>query len=148
MTGYLLDTNVISETAPARSNRDLSVVEWLEARTDRLFLSAVTVAEIEAGIVFAARREARRKAAVLSDWLDSVLGLYGDRVLPLTLGIARAAGRLSGNARADGLAPGFADITIAATAGHHGLTVLTRNLRHFQPLGIAVVNPFKQRKTI
>ena len=119
MTGYLLDTNVISETAPARSNRDLSVVEWLEARTDRLFLSVVTVAEIEAGIAVAARREAHRKAAVLSDWLDSVLGLYCDRVLPLTRDIARAAGRLSGNARADGLAPGFADIAIAATADHH-----------------------------
>jgi predicted nucleic acid-binding protein len=143
VTGYLLDTNVISETAPARPNRDVSVLEWLEARTDRLFLSVVTVAEIEAGIASAARREAHRKAAVLSEWLDAVLDLYGGRVLPLACDVARAAGRLTGDARAAGLAPGFADIAIGATAVHHGLTVLTRNLRQFQPLGVAALDPFE-----
>nr|WP_294524225.1 type II toxin-antitoxin system VapC family toxin [uncultured Rhodopila sp.] len=142
MTGFLLDTNVISETAPARAGRDISVVRWLELRTDNLFLSVVTVAEIEAGIAFARRRKAHRKAAVLSDWLDAVLDLYGDRVLPLELDTARAAGQLSGKARAAGLSPGFPDIAIAATAMHRGLTILTRNLRHFQPLGVAVLDPF------
>jgi predicted nucleic acid-binding protein len=54
------------------------------------------------------------------------------------------AGKLTGDARAAGLAPGFADIAIAATAVHHGLTILTRNLRHFEPLGIAVIDPFRE----
>jgi predicted nucleic acid-binding protein len=143
VTGYLLDTNVISGTAPGRPNRDIAVVRWLEARTDELFLSVVTVAEIEAGITFATRRDAYRKAAALSEWLDAVIHLYGDRVLPLGTHIARTAGRISGDARAAGLAPGFADIAIAATALHHGLTILTQNLRHFALLGVAVIDPFR-----
>ena len=142
MTGFLLDTNVISETAPACPSRDRAVIRWLEVRTDKLFLSVVTVAEIEAGIAYAARREAHREAALLSDWLDAVLALYGDRILPLKLDAARTAGQLSGKARAAGLSPSFADIAIAATAMQYGLTVLTKNLRHFQPLGIAVLDPF------
>jgi predicted nucleic acid-binding protein len=142
VTGFLLDTNIISETALGRPGRDVSVLRWLEARTGSLFLSVVTVAEIEAGIAFATHREAHRKAEMLSGWLDAVLGLYGDRVLPLSLDAARAAGQLSGKARAAGLSPGFRDIAIAATAMQHGLTILTRNLRHFQPLGVAVFDPF------
>ncbi len=145
MTGFLLDTNVISETAPGRQSRDIIVVRWLEEHTDKLFLSVVTVAEVEAGIAFAGRRDAHRKAAALSDWLDAVLDLYGDRVLPLTRDIARAAGRLSGEARAARLSPGFADVAIAATAMQHRLTILTRNFRHFQPLGVAVLDPFEDQ---
>jgi predicted nucleic acid-binding protein len=143
VTGYLFDTNIISETATGRPKRNAAVLRWLEARTNELFLSVVTIAEIEAGIIFAKRREAHRKAAVLTEWLDAVLDLYGDRILPMGTHIARIAGRLSGDAKAAGLVPGFADIAIAATAVHHGLTILTRNLRHFEPLGVAVIDPFR-----
>jgi len=143
VTGYLLDTNIISESAPGRPNRDTAVLRWLEARTDRLFLSVVTVAEIEAGIAFATHRDAHRKAGLLTEWLEAVIDLYGGRVLPMGIHVARTAGRLSGDARAAGLAPGFADIAIAATAVYHGLTVLTRNLRHFEPLGVAALDPFQ-----
>ncbi|HEX4368659.1 MAG TPA: type II toxin-antitoxin system VapC family toxin [Rhodopila sp.] len=147
MTGYLLDTNVISEAAPVRPDRDIAVLRWLEARTNELFLSVVTIAEIEAGITFANHKGAHRKATRLAEWLDAVMVLYGDRVLPMDRQIARTAGKLSGNARAAGLAPGFADIAIAATAVHHGLTVLTRNLRHFEPLGVTVIDPFLEAQT-
>ena len=143
MTGYLLDTNIISETAPGRPSRDIAVLRWLEARTDEIFLSVVTIAEIEAAIAFAARQEAHRKAALLTEWLNALIDLYGDRVLLMGTHIARTAGTLSGDARAAGLAPGFADIAIAATAVHHGLTILTRNLRHFESLGVAVIDPFR-----
>lgn len=143
MTGYLLDTNVISEAAPARPNRDIAVLRWLEVRTDELFLSVVTIAEIEAGITFANHRGAHRKATRLAEWLDAVTALYGDRVLPMDRQIARMAGKLSGDARAAGLAPGFADIAIAATGVHHGMTLLTRNLGHFEPLGVTVIDPFR-----
>jgi predicted nucleic acid-binding protein len=142
VTGYLLDTNVISETATGRPGRNIAFLRWLEARTDQLFLSVVTIAEIEAGISLAVHREAHQKAAVLTEWLDAVIDLYCDRVLPMETHIARTAGRLSADARTAGLAPGFADIAIAATAVHHRLTVLTRNLRHFESLGVAVLDPF------
>jgi predicted nucleic acid-binding protein len=145
--GYLLDTNVISESVPGRQTRDIAVLRWQEARTDDLFLSVVTIAEIEAGILFAKRREAHRKAVRLTEWLDAVIDLYGDRILPLGTSIARTAGRLSGDARAIGLAPGIADIAIAATAVHHRLTILTRNLHHFEPLGVALIDPFQEAHT-
>jgi toxin FitB len=73
--GYLLDTNVISITAPAKSVRDQTVLDWLEVRSDWLFLSVVTIAEIESGIATAARKEALRKAASLTAWLEAILQL-------------------------------------------------------------------------
>lgn len=85
----------------------------------------------------------RRKATRLTEWLDAVIALYGDRVLPMDRQIARIAGKLSGDARASGLALGFADVAIAATAIQHGLTILTRNLRHFEPLKVTVIDPFQ-----
>jgi hypothetical protein len=143
VTGYLLDTNVISETALGRPHRDIAVLRWLEARTDELFISVVTIAEIEAGITFAGHRGAHRKATRLAEWLDAFIALYGDRVLSMDRQIARMAGRLTGEARAAGLAPGFANIAIAATAVQHGLTLLSRNLRHFEPLAVTVIDPFQ-----
>lgn len=68
--------------------------------------------------------------------------LYGDQVLPFDVAAARVAGQLGDWAQASGASCGFADIAIAATAASRGLTVLTRNLRHFEPLGVAVVDPF------
>nr|WP_232302642.1 PIN domain-containing protein [Elstera litoralis] len=83
-----------------------------------------------------------QRAAALGDWLETLLHFYSGRVLPFDIPVARVAGLLSDHALSQGQAPGLADIAIAATAQHHRLTVLTRNLRHFEPLGIAVVDPF------
>jgi predicted nucleic acid-binding protein len=138
---YLLDTNVISAVAPTAAAPP-ALVSWLEARTNELFLSAVTIAEIEAGIAKNRRQGATRKAADLTDWLAAVVQLYGGRILGFDIGVARVAGRLIDVAQAQGQAPGFADIMIAATGAHHGMTILTRNLRHFVPLGVKVVDPF------
>jgi predicted nucleic acid-binding protein len=143
MTGYLLDTNVISTSAPANPARDQVVVDWLETNTDLLFLSVVTIAETESGIENAARKTAQRKAASLTTWLEAVLHLYGHRVLSMDIMIARAAGRLHGIARGIGISPTFVDLAIAATAATHGLIILTRNLRHFGPLGLPVLDPFR-----
>ena len=73
---------------------------------------------------------------------ETVLHLYGDRVLAFDTATARIAGTMSDRARGLGHAPGLADIIIAATAKHRGLTILSRNLRHLEPLGVAVVDPF------
>lgn len=78
----------------------------------------------------------------MASWLETVLHLYGDRVLVFDALIARLAGAIADRARGNGHAPGFADIIIGATAQHHGLTILSRNTKHIEPLGIAVLDPF------
>jgi predicted nucleic acid-binding protein len=138
---YLVDTNVISAAAPGRPVPS-ALVKWMDAHSDSLFLSAVTVAEIEDGIAKSRREGATRKSSNLVSWLETVLHLYGDRILAFDAPTARIAGAIADRARGQGHAPGFADIIIAATARCHGLTILSRNIRHFEPLGVAVLNPF------
>ncbi len=115
---------------------------WIDKHSDELFLSAVTIAEIADGIAKAKREGATRKAADLGGWLETVLHLYAERILNFDVETAKLAGGLSDLARGQGQAPGFADIVIAATAQRHGLTILSRNLRHFVPLGVKVIDPF------
>jgi toxin FitB len=138
---YLVDTNVISAGAPSRRTPP-AIIEWMDSHSAALFLSAITVAEIEDGIAKLRREGARRKSADLSAWFDVVLHLYSDRVLAFDLATARIAGSISDRARGLGHAPGFADIIVAATAQHHGLTILSRNVRHLAPLGGPVIDPF------
>jgi predicted nucleic acid-binding protein len=116
----------------------------MDVHSASLFLSAVTVAEIEDGIAKSRREGASRKSADLTAWLETVLHLYGDRILALDAPVARIAGAMADRARGQGLAPGFADIIIAATAQHYRLTILSRNLRHFEPLGVIVIDPFER----
>jgi hypothetical protein len=137
---YLVDTNVVSAGAPSRNAADL--VAWMDEHAAVLYMSAVSVAEIEAGIARLHRRGASRRADDLTAWLDTVLHLYGERVLPFDVPAARIAGALSDLALSKGHAPGFADVAIAATAECHGLTILTTNLRHFAPLGVPCLDPF------
>ena len=145
---YLIDTNVISAGARAKTQAGagpvawMDLVTWMDEASDALFLSVVTVAEIEDGIAKARREGATRKAAELAGWLEALVHLYGSRILAIDLAVSRTAGKLSDAARGRGHASGFADILIAATALHHELVILTRNVRHFEPLGVPVLNPF------
>jgi len=138
---YLVDTNVISAAAPSRP-ASTALIEWMDTHSASLFMSAVTVAEIEDRIAKLRREGARRKSADLTAWLDTVLHLYGDRVLAFDAATARIAGAMSDRARGLGHTPGLADIIVAATARHRGLTILSRNVKHFGPLGVAIVDPF------
>jgi predicted nucleic acid-binding protein len=138
---YLVDTNIISAASPARPVPS-ALVEWMDAHSALLFLSVVTLAEIEDGIAKSRRERAVRKSADLASWLETVCHLYGDRILAFDAPAARTAGAISDRARGKGHAPGFADIILAATAQRHGLTILSRNLKHFVPLGVAVLDPF------
>ncbi len=141
---YLVDTNVISADVPSRARGPTDLAAWMDDHSAELYLSAVTVAEIEDGIAKARRERARRKAADLTAWLEALLHLYGDRVLAFDVATARIAGALSDLARSRGRTPGFADIAIAATARGHELILLTRNTQHFAALDVPTVNPFEQ----
>ncbi len=138
---YLVDTDVISAGAPSRLAPP-EFVTWMEAHSALLFLSAMTVAEIEDGVAKLKREGATRKSGILAAWLETVLHLYGDRILSFDAPTARLAGALSDRARGQGRAPGLGDIIIAATAQRQSLTILSRNIRHFQPLGVPVLDPF------
>lgn len=131
---FLIDTMVLSELR--KPDRDSNVTAWFEDRDDDLYLSVVTVGEVERGIG-KQRRNDPRFAARLEEWLDQVLISYGNRVLPVDIGVARRWGRLT-----DALGRGDADILIAATAIEHGLTVVTRNLRHFADTGAIALDPY------
>lgn len=132
---YLVDTDVLS--ALRRPERHVSVTLWVSTqRNEDLHLSVVSVGEIERGIVKARRRDPFF-ASALEVWLERVLGLYGDRILPIDLAAARRWGTMS-----HAVGHGDADLFIAATALRHGLTVVTRNVRHFEPVGVPVLNPF------
>ena len=140
---YLVDTNIVSVGSPVWEAAPSALVSWMEENSAGLFLSAVTVAEIEDGIAKLRREKAGRKVARLSAWLEALLHLYGERILSFGVQEARIAGALSDSARAKGRSPGFADIVIAATASAHDLILLTRNQRHFKPLGVKALNPFE-----
>lgn len=139
---YLVDTNVLSAGAPTKAVSMPALKAWMDSNSTGLFLSVITVAEVEDGIAKSRRLGAYRKAKQLSDWLETLLHLYGSRVLPVDLTTARCAGRLADRARGQGHAPGLADLVIAATAQKHGYTILTRNLRHFGLLDVPALDPF------
>jgi predicted nucleic acid-binding protein len=132
---YLLDTMVLSELRKRR--RDHNLVGWLErVRPTEVYLSVVTIGEVEKGIA----RQQRRDPAFaerLAGWLDGVLLYYATRILAIDVNVARRWGRL-----ADAQGHAGADLLIAATAIEHGLAVVTRNLRHFEGTGVPLVNPF------
>src|SRR5512139_3352442 len=125
----LLDTVVLSELR--KSQPSAAVVQWLSTQRDsELFLSVVSLGEIERGI------EKKRSsdpafASVLERWLDDLVNLYGDRILPVSPPIARRWRSLSARIGNDS-----ADLLIAATAITHGLHVATLNVRHFAPTGV------------
>ena len=135
---FLIDTVTLSELR--RRERDPMVVAWFERqRTTDLFLSVISIGEIERGI---ARQRPTDPgfAGALAAWLDQVLTLYGERVVPFDLRTARRWGTLSAAVGNDS-----ADLMIAATALEHGLTVVTRNVSDFEPTGVAVLDPFGRR---
>jgi predicted nucleic acid-binding protein len=141
---YLLDTSVASALAPGRQTAGAEdVIEWLRAREPTLHFSTMTVMEIRSGIERLVRAGSTRRQAELSAWLVGLVERFKDRVLAFDREAAMIAGRIEGEAYAAGRHPGLPDIIIAATAARHGLIVLTQNLRHFSPLGVGAIDPFR-----
>lgn len=133
---YLIDTVVLSELR--RRQRDPGVVAWIARQQhDDLFLSVVSIGEIERGI---ARQRSTDPAFAegLATWLKRLLRLHRERLLAVDLPVARRWGQLS-----TALGHDSADLLIAATALEHGLTVVTRNLRPFTPTGVATLDPWQ-----
>lgn len=141
MTGLLLDTSFLSEWAPGRANDSTASVVLLGANARSLYVPAIAVAEIEQGICKLKRAGGVERAARLSNWLDDLITDFGPRIVSFDAAVARRAGALSDLARSRGLNPGFPDIAIAATAIEHELTLVTRNGRHFDGLGVVWIDP-------
>jgi predicted nucleic acid-binding protein len=146
--GWLLDTNVLSATGPGKRPLPPEQVAWFRDRTDALYFSTVTAAEVKAGIARLRRMGAGSRADNLRDWFDRILAAYADRILPFDLAAARIAGALSDAVQAAGRHPGFTDVAIAAIAKARDLVVATLNRRHFEPLGVEVVNPFETGRAV
>ncbi|WP_018413286.1 type II toxin-antitoxin system VapC family toxin [Methyloversatilis thermotolerans] len=133
---YLLDTNVVSELRRPRPHG--GVVAWLQSIDDaRLFLSAVTVGEIQAGIELTREQDAI-KAAEIEAWLDQVASAYN--VLPMDAAAFRRWAVLM-HRKSETL---YEDAMIAATALANGLTVASRNVADFKALGVEVFDPFSR----
>ena len=131
---YLLDTNVVSELRRPRPHGAL--LAWLQDVQDHdLHISAVTIGEIQSGVEIT-REQDEAKAAAIEAWLDEVAGTYN--VLSMDAQTFRVWARLM-HRRSDNL---IEDAMIAATAAIHHLTVVTRNVRDFEGLGVLTLNPF------
>jgi predicted nucleic acid-binding protein len=99
--------------------------------------------EVQQGIEKLKRQSNSAKAPIYEMWLVDIIEQFDERILDFDTACAKAAGQLSDRAVAIGRHPGFPDIAIAATARVHDLAILTRNIRHFQPLDIDCLDPFE-----
>jgi len=135
---FLLDTNVISELRKPADRMNAQVRVWAAGLNSAgSFLSAITVSELSQWVAATSRRDAQQ-GALLDRWLqERVLAAYTGRILPVDTDVALIAGRLHVPDPRD-----YRDAFIAASAIHHHLTVVTRNVTDFAPMGVPVLNPF------
>ena len=135
---FLLDTNAISE--PKRARPDAGVVAWLNDQLlSDLHLSVITVGELRRGIV---RLEPGRRRDDLDFWLSELILRFDGRIVPVDLTVTERWASLAEAQRSAGRVSQMTDELIAATAHVHGLTVVTRNVRHFETTGCHVFSPW------
>jgi toxin FitB len=137
---YVLDTNVVAELRKAKAGKaDANVTAWARnVSPPSLFISAITLMELELGVLRVERRD-RAQGAVLRAWLDgSVLTAFEGRVLPIDAAVAQRCAKLHvPDPRSE------RDAFIAATALVHGMTVTTRNIDDFKATGVPLLDPWK-----
>ena len=138
---FVLDTNVVSELRKAKSGKaNKNVAAWAESvSVGSLFISAITILELEAGVLMQERRD-KAQGAVLRVWLDQhVLPTFSGRVLPVDIAVAQRCARLHvPNPSSE------RDALIAATAFVHSMTIVTRNVTDFEATGVSVLNPWNR----
>jgi toxin FitB len=139
VNGYLVDTNVLSElTKPAPEPR---VEDFLRQAKHSVFVSVLSMGEIRKGI---ALLPASNRRALLEVWLSTeIMPWLGRRVLPVTLEIAERWGELAAQLRVNGSPRPVVDSVLAATALHHDLIVVTRNVSDYSGMGVTVLNPWE-----
>ena len=140
MSGYLLDTNCISELV--RIQPEPAVVAWMEAADETLlYLSVLTLGEIRKGL--AGLPQSKRRT-LLEIWLETELRVrFAGRILPIDAAVADRWGSLAARAKSEGKALATIDGLLAATALHHNLTVVSRNVNDFKNTHVTVLNPWK-----
>lgn len=138
---YVLDTNVVAELRKAKAGRaDKNVTAWAESvAPSSLFLSTITVLELELGVLLMERRD-QSQGGVLRTWMDGhVLPAFAGRILAIDTAVARRCAQLHvPNPKSE------RDAFIAATALVHGMTVVTRNVADFAATGVATLNPWEE----
>jgi predicted nucleic acid-binding protein len=135
----LLDTNVVSE--PLQHAPEARVVDWIDAQLlETLYLSAITIAELRAGV--ALLPSGKRRTGLHENLEKRVLPLFTGRVLPFDLACTQAYAELMAKARTAGLAIAAADGYIAAIAAANGFAVATRDTNPFEAAGVTVINPW------
>ncbi|MGH9898686.1 MAG: type II toxin-antitoxin system VapC family toxin [Pyrinomonadaceae bacterium] len=136
---YLLDTCILSEFKKKRPEQ--KVISWLDAQLEEsLFLSALTIGEIQKGITLLPTSKRRTD---LENWLESIIYRYDARILPLNTEVMQRWGELTGKFEQKGRVLPFLDSLIAATALAHGLVLITRNENDFAGTGVTVMNIWK-----
>lgn len=137
---YLLDTNVVSELRKAKSGKsNKNVTAWAKSvSATSLFISVITILELETGILLVERKDLSQ-GAVLRSWLNShVLPVFSERILNIDVAVAQRCAKLHvPDPRSD------RDAIIAATALVHGMTVVTRNVNDFEKTGVEILNPWE-----
>jgi toxin FitB len=137
---YLLDTNVVSELRKAKTGKvNRNVNAWAKGVSpSTLFLSVISILELEIGILLIERRD-RSQAAILRSWMeDHVLPAFSGRILAVDTPVARRCAALHVPTPCSDR-----DSLIAATAMVHGMTVVTRNVSDFEPTGVTIINPWQ-----
>ena len=140
---FILDTNVVSELRKVRLGKaDLGVAAWAQSvDAADLFVSAITIMELELGVLSIERKDATQ-GAMLRSWLEQhVLPEFLGRTLPVDTAVAQRCARLHVPDKR-----GERDALIAATALVHGMSVVTRNVADFQPTGVTLINPWVPQK--
>jgi toxin FitB len=137
---YLADTNVLSE--PTRPNPDAGVLAWLREHEHELYISVITVGELQRGVALYPQS---RKRKSLEQWLEDILAAFEGRILPVDKTIAREWGHYYAAQQRAGHKPPSLDSLVAATAKVHQLTIISRNGDDFP--GLPVVNPWANSKT-
>ena len=140
MSGYLLDTNCISELV--RIKPEPRVVSWMQATEETLlYVSVLTLGEIRKG--WAGLPQGKRRTH-LETWLEIELGArFAGRILPIDVSVADRWGLLAASAKREGRTLSAIDGLLAATALHHNLTVVSRNVSDFADTRVQVLNPWK-----